>query len=121
MLHGRRILDGLLLLPRDQGGKSSVSDDPTHSTEKLTQHVSQITLEEVEVVFGSGAGTYVRQALGRRSSVHERNDSDSSIEGNAVTYNAVPKLAKKALHADKVEQEIGEVAASDDDVSPRFE
>ncbi len=60
--------------------------------------IFQITLEEVEVVFGSGAGVFVRQALGRRASVADPNDSDGPIEGNAVTLNAVPQFTRKGLH-----------------------
>jgi len=49
----------------------------------------------VEVVFGSGAGTYVKAALGRRSSIAI--EGDGEIEGNAVQYNHVPKLVARRL------------------------
>ena len=64
--------------------------------------IEQITLEEVEVVFGSGAGTYVKQALGRRSSITETaSDSDEGhnpAEGNAVVLNDIPKPTKRLMH-----------------------
>lgn len=67
---------------------------------------AQITLEEVEIVFGSGAGVYVRQALGRRSSVHESGDSEDGLDGNAVTLNAVPKVVKRGFHVEHAVEEL---------------
>ena len=52
-----------------------------------------ITLEEVEIVFGSGAGTIVKQALGRRGSLTNTDLelSESPTEEYHATLNEVPK------------------------------
>ena len=63
----------------------------------------QITLEEVEVVFGSGAGARVRSALGQRRAI-EGFDVESDGEPNGtngadkvVTLEAIPKIARRHM------------------------
>ena len=70
--------------------------------------ISQITLEEVEVVFGSGAGSVVKQALARRGSLtnyegHELTgsfgDSPSPTEEYETgTLKSVPKATRRLVH-----------------------
>jgi hypothetical protein len=68
----------------------------------------QITLEEVEVVFGSGAGARVKQAMGRRrESIEEMdgititNRSEEIMPDEATTLNHIPKFAKKRIRIDE--------------------
>lgn len=57
-----------------------------------------ITLEEVEVVFGSGAGARVKQALGRRrASIEGVEAEDEDADNKAVTLNEIPKLARRHM------------------------
>lgn len=73
----------------------------------------QITLEEVEVVFGSGAGARVKQAMGmRRASLvaHEvMGSSDEDLPDQAVTLNGLPKLTRRRKSVDAPELKSGEV------------
>jgi hypothetical protein len=71
----------------------------------------QITLEEVEVVFGSGAGARVKQAMCRRRESIEEMDvitltgtsEDEVLPDQAVTLNHVPKFANKRIRVDTPE------------------
>ena len=75
-----------------------------HPQSRLTCFM-QITLEEVEVVFGSGAGQFVKQALGRRGSIRgeihesgsESEETTNPAKGNAVVLNDIPKPTKRLV------------------------
>jgi hypothetical protein len=64
-------------------------------------------LEEVEVVFGSGAGARVKQAMGRRRSsvvqIEGHDIDEDYLPDSAVTLNHVPKFAKKRIRVDEPE------------------
>ena len=80
-------------------GVSPVSTMSLRISELTLNH--QITLEEVEVVFGSGAGAVVKQALGRRASTtHDSVDAAESPteEGNVATLDKVPKATRRLLN-----------------------
>ena len=68
-------------------------------TSELTLN-HQITLEEVEVVFGSGAGAVVKNALGRRASVTSGGvvPAESPTEDEATgTFKGVPKATRRLV------------------------
>lgn len=69
-----------------------------------------ITLEEVEVVFGSGAGGVVKQALGRRRAASidgvEAGSGDNDSDDQAVTLSHIPKLTQRHMKLAPPQEEL---------------